>query len=49
MQTSLVLLVTLAVVVCLALLAVETVREFRRMDRRPADFEGSDRLAGSAE
>jgi hypothetical protein len=49
MQTSLVLLVTLAVVVCLALLAVETVREFKRMDRRPSDFEGSDRLAGSAE
>jgi hypothetical protein len=49
MQTSLVLLITLAVVVCLALLAVETVREFKRMDRKPADFEGSDRLAGSAE
>jgi heme/copper-type cytochrome/quinol oxidase subunit 2 len=49
MQTSLVLLITLAVVVCLVLLAVETVREFRRMDRRPSDFEGSDRLAGSAE
>jgi hypothetical protein len=49
MHTSLVLLITLAVVVCLALLAVETVREFKRMDRRPGDFEGSDRLAGSAE
>jgi hypothetical protein len=49
MQTSLVLLITLAVVVCLGLLAMETVREFKRMDKRPADFEGSDRLAGSAE
>jgi Tfp pilus assembly protein PilX len=49
METSLVLLITLAVVVCLALLAVATVREFKRMDRRPSDFEGSDRLAGSAE
>ena len=49
MQTSLVLLITLAVIVCLAFLAAETFREFKRMDRKPADFEGSDRLAGSAE
>jgi hypothetical protein len=49
MQTSLVLLITLAVVVSLSLLAAETVREFLRMDRKPSDFEGSDRLAGSAE
>lgn len=50
MTMSLVLiLITLAVVACLALLAVETVHEFKRMDRRPADFEGSDRFAGSAE
>lgn len=44
-----VLLVALAVIVCLFLLAVETVREFKRMDRHPSDFTGSDRLAGSAE
>lgn len=49
MQTSLVLLVTLSVVVCLVLLAAETVREFRRMDRHPSEYTGSDRLAGSAE
>ena len=49
MQISLVLLVTLGVVVCLLLLAVETVREFKRMDSRPSDFSGSDRFAGSAE
>ncbi len=49
MQISLVLLISLAVLAALILLAVETVREFRRMDRRPSDFEGSDRLAGSAE
>lgn len=49
MEISLVLAITLAVVTALIVLAVETVREFRRMDRRPSDFEGSDRLAGSAE
>jgi hypothetical protein len=49
MNTTLIVLVTLAVVVCLALLAVETIREFKRMDRKPTDFTGSDRLAGSAE
>ena len=49
MHSTLVLLVTMAVVICLAFLAVETVREFKRMNRRPSDFEGSDRLAGSAE
>ena len=45
----LVFLVTLAIVLCLAFLAAETIREFKRMDRRPSDFTGSDRLAGSAE
>lgn len=49
MQMSLVLLVSLAVVVALAALAVETIREFKRMDRDPGPFTGSDRLAGSAE
>lgn len=49
MHMPLVLLVALAVVICLLLLAVETVREFKRMDRHPSDFTGSDRLAGSAE
>ncbi|MBW8888930.1 MAG: hypothetical protein JF616_14340 [Fibrobacteres bacterium] len=49
MHISLVLIVALAVVICLMLLTVETIREFKRMDRRPSDFTGSDRLAGSAE
>ncbi len=42
-------LITLGVIACLALLVFETVREFNRMERRPRDFEGSDRFAGSAE
>lgn len=49
MQFSLVLLVSIAVLVALVVLAVETIREFKRMDRNPGDFTGSDRLAGSAE
>jgi Tfp pilus assembly protein PilX len=49
MQFSLVLLISLAVMVALAILAVATIREFKRMDRNPGDFTGSDRLAGSAE
>ena len=49
MHIPLVLIVALAVVICLLVLAVETVREFKRMDRHPSDFTGSDRIAGSAE
>jgi hypothetical protein len=49
MHMPLVLVVAFAVVICLVALAVETVREFKRMDRRPSDFTGSDRIAGSAE
>lgn len=49
MHVSLVLIVALAVVICLLYLVLETIREFKRMDRRPSDFTGSDRLAGSAE
>ena len=49
MEMSLVVVISIAVVVSLALLAGETIREFRRMDKKPADFSGSDRLAGSAE
>ena len=37
------------VISALVLLAAETVREFRRMDRHTSDYTGSDRLAGSAE
>lgn len=47
--SPLVLLIALAVAICLIFLAIETIREFKRMNRRPSDFEGSDRLAGSAE
>lgn len=49
MEFSLVIVISLAVFAALVLLAVETVREFRRMDRNPRDYTGSDRLAGSAE
>lgn len=49
MHVSLVLIVALAVVLCLLYLVVETIREFKRMDRHPSDFTGSDRFAGSAE
>ena len=49
MQISLVLLASLAVLGSLVFLAAETIREFRRMDRDPGEFTGSDRLAGSAE
>jgi hypothetical protein len=49
MDLSLVVVISLAVFVALVLLAIETFREFRKMDRDPQDFTGSDRLAGSAE
>lgn len=49
MEFSLVIVISLAVLAALILLAAETVREFRRMDRHPGDYTGSDRLAGSAE
>jgi hypothetical protein len=42
-------MVAVAVVICLMVLTVETIREFKRMDRHPSDFTGSDRLGGSAE
>jgi hypothetical protein len=49
MHVSLVLIVALAVVICLLYLVLETIREFKRMDRHPSDYTGSDRIAGSAE
>ncbi len=49
MEITLVLLVSLAILASLVFLAVETIREFKRMDRDPSRFSGSDRLAGSAE
>ncbi|MDB5105508.1 MAG: hypothetical protein JWP91_3197 [Fibrobacteres bacterium] len=49
MEMSLVLIISLSVLVVLVFLAVETVREFKKMDKRPQDYTGSDRLAGSAE
>jgi hypothetical protein len=49
MEISLVVVISLAVFLALVLLATETIREFRKMDRDPRDFTGSDRLAGSAE
>jgi hypothetical protein len=49
MEFSLVIVISLAVLVALVLLAAETIREFRRMDKKTSDYTGSDRLAGSAE
>jgi hypothetical protein len=49
MEFSLLIVISLAVFAALILLAAETVREFRRMDRHTSDYTGSDRLAGSAE
>ncbi len=49
MEGSLVIVISLAVMAALMLLAAETVREFRRMDKKPGDYTGSDRLAGTAE
>jgi hypothetical protein len=48
-EFSLVIGISLAVFAALVLLAAETIREFRRMDRKTSDYTGSDRLAGSAE
>ncbi|MDQ3003714.1 MAG: hypothetical protein M3Y08_20950 [Fibrobacterota bacterium] len=49
MEMSLVVGISLAVFAALVFLAAETVREFKRMDKNPRDFSGSDRIAGSAE
>ncbi len=49
MELSLVVVISLAVFAALLLLAGETVREFKRMDKHPGDYTGSDRFAGSAE
>lgn len=48
-MTTIVIAWGVSIFVLLAVLAVETVREFKRMNRRPGQFTGSDRLAGSAE
>ena len=49
MEFSLVIAISLAVLAALVFLAAETIREFRRMDRKTSDYTGSDRFAGSAE
>lgn len=49
MEFSLIVAISLAVFAALVFLAAETIREFRRMDRKTSDYTGSDRLAGSAE
>jgi hypothetical protein len=49
MWTVLLIVVCAVTFLLLSALAAETIREFRRMDRDPKDFTGSDRLAGSAE
>lgn len=49
MSATVVIVISIAVLFALILLAAATIREFRKMDRKPDDFTGSDRLAGSAE
>lgn len=49
MEFSLIVAISFAVFAALVFLAAETIREFRRMDRKTSDYTGSDRLAGSAE
>jgi hypothetical protein len=49
MSITFIVLISIGILMALVLLAVETIREFGKMDRKPDDFTGSDRLAGSAE
>lgn len=49
MSTTVVIALSVAVFALLVALGVETIREFKRMDRDPGNYTGSDRLAGSAE
>lgn len=49
MSTYWVLIPSLGIFALLLLLAVETVREFRRMNKDPRDYSGSNRLAGTPE
>jgi hypothetical protein len=49
MEFPLVIIISLAVFAALVVLAAETIRQFRRMDKKTSDYTGSDRLAGSAE
>lgn len=49
MFTTLVITLSVAVFMLLVALMVETIREFGRMEHRPHEYTGSDRLAGSAE
>ncbi len=49
MTTTVIIAWSVAVFALLVALGVETIREFKRMNRHPGDFTGSDRLAGSAE
>lgn len=49
MSTTVIIAWSVSVFVLLVALMVETFREFGRMNRHTSDYEGSDRLAGSAE
>lgn len=49
MSTAMIAVFSAMILVLLVLLAVETIREFKRMNRRPGDYTGSDRLAGTGE
>lgn len=49
MSTTIIIAWSASVFVLLMALMVETIREFNRMEKRPGEYSGSDRLAGSAE
>lgn len=49
MSLTVIVLISIGVLIALVVLTVATIREFRKMDRKPDEFTGSDRMAGSAE
>jgi hypothetical protein len=49
MSTAIVSVFSALIFLLLAVLGVETLNEFKRMNRHPGDFSGSDRLAGTGE
>jgi hypothetical protein len=49
MSTAMIVVLSALIFVSLTALAIETAREFNRMNHHPDDFSGSDRLAGTGE
>ncbi len=44
-----IIVISISVFILLSLLTVLTIRSFRRMNKVPAEFTGSDKMAGTAE